>query len=95
VAASYIAAFPFIQRLVLSATGVGLGELARTAWLPAYSLGALLAAALVTLRNIVALDSAGAVIAALVGGIAAYWFAWWLFVPDRAERQAIGGYLRP
>jgi O-antigen/teichoic acid export membrane protein len=94
VAASYIAAFPFVQRLVLRETGTELGELARTAWLPAYSLGAVLAGALVALRNAVELDSTGAVIAALAGGIAAYWLAWWLLVPDRAERATLRGFLR-
>jgi O-antigen/teichoic acid export membrane protein len=93
VAASYIAAFPFVQRLVLRETGTELGELARTAWLPAYSLGAVLAGALVALRNAVELDSTGAVIAALAGGIAAYWLAWWLLVPDSAERATLRSYL--
>ena len=94
VAASYIAAFPFVQRLALRESGAGLGELARTAWIPAYALGAALAGALVALRNAVALDSTGAVIAALAGGIAAYWLAWWLLVPDRAERATLRGFLR-
>jgi hypothetical protein len=94
VAASYVAAFPFVQRLVLRESGVGLGELARTAWLPAYALGAALAGGLVLLRNTVELDSTGATIAALAGGVAAYWLAWWLVVPDRAERAALRGYLR-
>ena len=83
-----------MQRLVLRETGVALGELARTAWLPAYALGAALAGGLVALRNAVALDSTGAVIAALAGGIGAYWLAWWLLVPDRAERATLRGYLR-
>ena len=43
----------------------------------------------------VALDSPGAVVAALAGGIAAYWLAWWLLVPDRAERATLRGFLRP
>ena len=89
VAASYAAAFPFVQRLVLREAGVTLGELARTAWLPAYSLGALLFAALCALRNAVDLDSTGAVIAALAGGVLAYWLLWWALVPDRDERASL------
>jgi O-antigen/teichoic acid export membrane protein len=94
VAASYIAAFPFLQRLVLRETGVVLRELVRTAWLPAYTLGALLAVALVAVRNTVALDSPGAAVAALAGGFAVYWLAWWALVPDRAERTALRRFLR-
>ena len=40
------AAFPLLLRLGLRAAGVGMGELARAAWLPAYSLGPVLAGAL-------------------------------------------------
>jgi O-antigen/teichoic acid export membrane protein len=93
VATSYIAAFPFVQRLVLRETGVQLGELARTAWLPAYALGAVLAGALIALRNVFSLDSTGAVIAALAGGVAAYWLAWWALVPDRAERATLRSWM--
>jgi O-antigen/teichoic acid export membrane protein len=93
VAASYTAAFPFLQRLVLRETGVGLRELVRRAWLPAYVLGAALAGGLVALRNAVALDSPGAVVAALAAGLAAYWLAWWLLVPDRAERSTLRSFL--
>ena len=46
-AVAFALAFPFLLRLGLGAGGVRLGELARAAWLPAYSLGALLAGALV------------------------------------------------
>ena len=91
VAASYAAAFPFVQRLVLREAGVGLGELARAAWLPAYSLGLLLFGALCVLRGALDLDSAGAVLAALAGGVLAYWVLWWTLVPDRAERRELLG----
>ena len=49
-AVAFALAFPFLLRLGLGAGGVRLGELARAAWLPAYSLGAVLAGALVALR---------------------------------------------
>ena len=45
-AVPFFAAFPFLLRLGLRASGASLGELARRAWAPNYVLGALLAVAL-------------------------------------------------
>ena len=40
------------------------------------------------LRNAVDLDSTGAVLAALAGGVVAYWVAWWALV--RPDERALG-----
>jgi len=94
VAVSYFAAFPWVQRLVLREVDVSLGELARTAWLPAYGIGALLAAGLVVLRGAVDLDSAGAVLGALAAGPLLYWLAYVTLVLRPDERALVRTVLR-
>jgi len=82
-----VLAFPLLLRVALSASGATLGELARGAWLPAYSLGALLAAVLLALRAGPGLDSLAVVVAAGAGGVLAYWaafYALWLTPDERA-----------
>jgi O-antigen/teichoic acid export membrane protein len=86
-------AFPFFLRAGLGVAGVPLAELARRAWLPAYSLGAALAAALVALR--LALDPSGlvAVAALALGGALVYWGAYVALCLDPDERQMLRGAL--
>jgi O-antigen/teichoic acid export membrane protein len=88
-------AFPLLVRVGLLASGASAGELARAAWLPAYSLGALLAAALLALRAGVGLDSLGAVAAAGVGGVLSYWAAFYGLWLAPGERALVRGLLRP
>ena len=94
VAVSYIAAFPWVQRLVLRVVGLPVRELARAAWLPAYGLGALLALSLVLLRNAVDLDSTAALLGALAGGILTYWALYFALVLRPEERTLLTGALR-
>jgi O-antigen/teichoic acid export membrane protein len=82
----YVVAFPFVLRIALSAAGVPLGQLARQAWLPAYSLGACLAAALVGLRLAVPLDTLPALLLAAGAGLALYWAAFFALWLRRDER---------
>ncbi len=67
--------------------GIGLSEVARVAWLPAYSTGAVIAAALAAVH--VAAELHGLLQVALAGGgaVAAYWtlYAWWWL--DPSERR--------
>jgi O-antigen/teichoic acid export membrane protein len=86
-AIAYFAAFPFVLRLALSVSPVTLGELAREAWLPAYSLGAALGAYLVLARVLVSPDDLPSLLAVALPGLAAYWLAFyglWLRPPERA-----------
>src|ERR687893_375326 len=64
----FFVAFPAMLRVGLSASGAGLGELARRAWLPAYVLGAGLAAALVTVRLAAEPETLPAVLGGGAGG---------------------------
>jgi O-antigen/teichoic acid export membrane protein len=87
----FVLAFPLLLRLGLSIGDVRVGELARRAWLPAYSLGVVLAAALVALRLTAAPESLGAVAAAAAGGLLAYWAAFYLLWLDPDERRLVRG----
>jgi O-antigen/teichoic acid export membrane protein len=85
-AVSYLVFFPLMLRIGLGVGGVSLGELARGAWLPAYSLGAVLAVALVGLRLALDPHDLLTVVALLVGGPLAYWEAYYLLALDEDER---------
>ena len=84
--AAYLLMFPWFMRVVLARRSIGLGELARSAWLPVYGLGAVLAAILLVLRVVVPLDSPAVVIGLAGGGALAYWAAFWALALDREER---------
>jgi O-antigen/teichoic acid export membrane protein len=90
----FVVAFPAILTLGLRAGGgVRLGELARRSWAPAYSLGAVLAAALVLLRIAADPDTLLAVLAAAVAGVLAYWLAFYAAVLEPGERTLVRGLL--
>ena len=94
IAVAFVLAFPFLLRLGLRAGGVGLGELARAAWLPAYSLGAALAGALVALRLAAEPTGLAAVSAAGLLGVVGYWLAYYALFLDPGERALVRGLLR-
>jgi len=76
-AVPYFVAFPFVLRLALSAGRVRLGEFAREAWLPAYSLGAALGGCLVLVRAFLELNTLPVLIAVAAGGLIGYWIAFY------------------
>jgi O-antigen/teichoic acid export membrane protein len=84
-------AFPLLLRAGLGASGATLGELAESAWLPAYSLGLVLAGVLLALRAGVGLDSLGAVAGAGAGGVLAYWAAFYALWLRPEERTLVRG----
>jgi O-antigen/teichoic acid export membrane protein len=84
-------AFPLLLRVGLNAAGVSVGELARSAWLPAYSLALVLAGVLLALRTATGLDSIVAVAAAGAGGVLAYWAAFYLLWLGPDERALVRG----
>ncbi len=91
----FLLAFPLLLGVGLRAGGgVRLGELARTAWLPAYALGAALAAALVGLRLAAEPATLVAVLGAAVGGVLAYWGAFYVLVLRSDERALVRGIVR-
>ncbi len=93
-AISYAVGFPFLLRIALRATGADLGELIRRAWLPAYGLGGLLAAVLVTTRASLELDSLGPVLAVVAAGPLLYWLVYATIVLDARERALARDVLR-
>jgi O-antigen/teichoic acid export membrane protein len=90
----FFVAFPAMLRVGLSASGAGLGDLARRAWLPAYTLGAGLAGALVAVRLAADPQTLPAVLGAAAVGALAYWLAFWAWVLDPEEHALVRGLLR-
>jgi len=91
---AFALAFPLLLRTALAVSGAGLGELARVAWLPAYSLGAVLGAALVALRLTAEPSGIAAVTAIGVAGVAGYWAVYYALWLDAGERALVRGLLR-
>jgi O-antigen/teichoic acid export membrane protein len=85
----FLLAFPILVRIGMDASGARLGELARRAWLPAYSLGALLAALLVGARLALEPDSLPEVVALAAGGVLAYWATFYALVLEPSERKLL------
>ena len=90
----YLVAFPFILRLALSVAPFRLGDLAREAWLPAYSLGAALALCLVGARALVDVDDLPLLVAVGGGGVLAYWTAFYALWLRPEERRLVSETLR-
>lgn len=85
----YVALWPYMIRATLRLVPVPLGELLRRAYLPAWALGAALAAALAAAR--LALDPQGAlaVIATVAVALPAYWGAYYALCLDPGERRLV------
>jgi O-antigen/teichoic acid export membrane protein len=83
----FVLAFPLLLRVGLDASGASLGELARRAWLPAYSLGVVLAGVLVAARLALDPNSLPAVVGLAIAGVLAYWAVFYGLVLDSAERR--------
>jgi O-antigen/teichoic acid export membrane protein len=90
----FVLAFPAVLTLGLRASGAELGALARRAWLPAYAIGAVLAAALVAVRLAADPVTLPAVLGVAAGGVLAYWLAFYVLVLDPAERSLVRGLVR-
>jgi hypothetical protein len=90
----FFVAFPAMLRVGLNASGAGLGELARRAWLPTYALGAALAGMLVALRLATGPETLPVVLGAAVAGVLAYWLAFYALVLNAGERALVRGLLR-
>lgn len=84
-----VVVFPALLRNVLAPAGLGLTELARRAWVPAYALGVALAATLGAARAAFGLDSLAAVLAVAVGGLALYWLAYAVLFLSPSERALV------
>lgn len=90
----FVFVFPALLSNVLAPAGLGVGELARGAWAPAYALGAALALALALGRLTLDLYSLAALLAVAGGGLAIYWLAYAALFLTAAERSLLAGLLR-
>jgi O-antigen/teichoic acid export membrane protein len=88
-AVPFFLAFPVLLRLGLRASGATVAELARRAWAPNYTLGALLALALIAGRVALPMDSTPTVLALAAGGVLAYWAVFAFAVLDAGERSLL------
>ncbi len=86
---AYTAMAPAMLYLTFTTLPVGLGEFARRVWLPAYSLGAVLAVVLLALRLTVGLDALAPLLLAIGLGVAGYWAAFYLLWLEPSERRLI------
>lgn len=85
----YVALFPYLVLITLRVVPVSPLELARRAFAPAWALGVVLAAGLVAVRLVLDPETALAVAATSLGGLAAYWVAYYLVCFDRDERTLV------
>jgi O-antigen/teichoic acid export membrane protein len=90
----FFLAFPLLLRAGLAASRAPLGELARHAWLPAYSLGLVLAGLLLVVRLGLEPEKLVPVLATATGGVLAYWIAFYGLVLAADERRLVRGVLR-
>jgi O-antigen/teichoic acid export membrane protein len=88
-AVPYLAAFPFLLRIVLAEVSVPVSQLVRESFLPAQSLGLALAAGLAAVRAVIPLDTVGLVLAVAIVGVAAYWIAFYSFFLGASERRLV------
>jgi O-antigen/teichoic acid export membrane protein len=80
---------PFLLRPAVAAAGIGVGAVLREAALPAYALGAALAAVLGAARLLLDVEGVAAVVACAVGGAALYWAAFYGLVMRPGEREFV------
>lgn len=92
-AVPFFAAFPFLLRLGLRASGASVGELARRAWGPNYALGLALAALLILGRVVLPMDSTAAVVGLAAACLLLFWAAFYRFVLAVDERALVRGLL--
>jgi O-antigen/teichoic acid export membrane protein len=81
--------FPALLRNALAPAKLGVGELARRAWLPAYALGVALALGLVAARVGLDLDSLVPVLAVSLAGLALYWLTYAVLFLTPSERSLL------
>jgi O-antigen/teichoic acid export membrane protein len=93
-AGALFVAFPFLLRTGLRASRVPLSELVGRAAVPAYTLGLVLAGALVAIRFGLEPETLLPVAAVAIVGLAAYWSAYYALVLDPSERGLVRGLLR-
>lgn len=92
--AAYVAFFPMLLRIAFDALPISLADLVHEVWLPAYSLGAVLAAGLVVVRLAFAPDAVWSVALTCGLGVCGYWLAFYLLALSPDERVLIKGLVR-
>jgi O-antigen/teichoic acid export membrane protein len=92
--AGYLSVFPFFLRFVFQRHGLSVREFARGAWLPAYGTGAVLAAVLLAVRQVVTLDSVPVVLGVAAAAVLLAWVALYALLLSAQERAMFRRMLR-
>jgi O-antigen/teichoic acid export membrane protein len=96
--AAYLIAFPLFIHYTVEAFPITVKDLAREAWLPAYSVAAGLGAALIALNAVADLSSPAALVATGAASVSGYWavfYALWLRPEERVFfKQLLGNLTR-
>lgn len=85
--------FPALLTQALEPAGLGVAELARRAWAPAYALGAALAGGLLGAQLALDLDSLAPLLVVGGGGLLLYWLTYVALFLTAAERSLLAGLL--
>jgi len=91
--AGYLLAVPYFMSFAYEGRGVTVGDFARTAWLPAYAPGVLLAVLLGVARLALPLDNVWSVAAVAGGAVLCYWAGIFFLILDPGERAFARGVL--
>jgi O-antigen/teichoic acid export membrane protein len=87
----YLSSFPLFMHEALRSTTVTLGEFTRRVWLPAYLVGAALAAALALTRLVLPLDSVLGLAIVCIAGVLLAWAAFYRVCLEPDERAMLRG----
>lgn len=90
----YLSVFPVFMRYVFKRHGLPVREFARAIWLPAYGTGAVLAGALLAIRQVISLDSALTVLGVALAGVLLAWASFYAICLSSDERVLFRGMLR-
>lgn len=90
----FVLAFPIFLRKATSALPFTLGRLLRTAWIPAYSTGAIVGSTLVVVRLLISVNDPPELIGMMLGGPLLYWTLFYTIWTTSNERALVHDLLR-
>lgn len=86
---SFLLTFPIFLAKASSTLHFTLGDLVGAAWIPSYSIGAIIAGGLIAIRLLIGIDNLGELIALLVGSPMLYWCLFYMVWATPGERGLV------